>query len=629
VYEIVLDLETTVKGPNKSPEAQYEDNYVVAFGHREPSKGIHIDKDGCDLIDAIDAAYGAGQIVKLIGHNLKFDVKHLMKKWPDLKWEDFEYHDTMYTEYRQSGHRYRFPSLEDSCARHSVVFKKGLDLGDLIANGVEIEDIPDTDLLPYLRDDVRATYDLYCSQINEKNYIEYDQAHIPCLAEMELLGLPLDVDKTETLAETLYEQLELAEDKLWDLTTGLLGWDDGSTLEKKNLKFTSARTVSYILTGEPIAGLTKRVRKNIDFLPNKGPMMMGGDIKRIWGSQEPTHLGYKMSKKEVDEIAKLKSCHDYMEALLFYRKLNKLLGTYISPFLAAAVLQPTIHPKMNVCTTATGRLSSSAPNGQNLPEIIRQLFKSEHGKFHEIDFKQLEVVALAHLSGDPQLLLDIQNGEDIHFNTGKHVFGWVTPSDMTDKDRKLVKNVNFGLIYGGGPGGLSKQTGQPMKLIKRLIKAFYSRYPGVADWQDEFFDTVVGDMKPNIYREGESTYHSTVTCPTSHRKFYFKEERSPEWLEMKQGRKFSFKPTETKNYPVQGFAGGDIVMVAMALLWQKLRKLPKTDIRMTVHDSILVDTDMDIRFLQSTMKTVCLEVQSRFSLPFNLGFDISSGLYWQ
>jgi DNA polymerase-1 len=389
--------------------------------------------------------------------------------------------------------------------------------------------------------------------------------------------------------------------------------------------------VSYILTGEPAAGLTKRVRRNI--VPKGDPLLNNAEIAKVWGTKQPTHLGYPLSKFDVEDILALGNVNatDYINALMDYRTVTKLVNTYYGPFLEQAKIQPTIHPKMNMGTTGTGRLSSSAPNGQNLPDPVRQLFKSEYGKFMEIDFKQLEVVALAFLSKDPQLIEDIQQGRDLHYETGKHVMGWKTPADMSKKDRKLVKNVNFGLIYGGGVAGLSNQTGQPEKLIKKLINAFYGRYKHVGPWQQDFYTSVVKHMKPNGFKEGEQIYKSLVKCPISGRKFQFSEAKAPQWLRARTGRKYSFKPTETKNYPVQGFAGGDIVMMALWGLYHKLRHAfrPHTQIRMTVHDSLLVDTDMSETELHRMMQEVCQDIVQYYGLPFKLDFDIEVGTYWQ
>jgi len=630
MYDITIDLETTCNGgvDGKNPEAQYPNNKVLLYGW---TNGIFIytDHRGDGLYDMIETAHDRGDVVRIIGHNLKFDLKYLIRERPDLPWHKFEYYCTMYSEYRQSGQQYRFSSLVDSCARHGIAFTKGLDLGAILASGLKMEDIPLCDLKPYLVDDVQATNQLFNKQVNHAGYVEYMHQHVLPLAHMELLGLRIDKTKTAIAMSGLVSKEKVYDRELFAWAEARLEWDDGRPLDEGDIKYTAPRCVSYLLTGFPTAGFKKGTKHVIKFKPGCAPLLNPKQIAALWPSAKPTNLGFPMAKGVLDKMPKGSKASIYVTDLLDYRAAVKLSSTYFGPFLEEAALQDTIHPKMNMCQTVTGRLSSSKPNGQNMPPEARQVFVSEFGKLMEIDFKQLEVVALAHLSKDPQLLADIQNGEDIHFNTGRRVMGWKVPSDMTKKQRTIVKNVNFGLIYGGGAKGLAETTGQPVKLIKQLIKAFYDRYPGVSDWQRQYYTDMVALMKTSHLEHGEQVYCSLVQDGTSGRKFFFTEGSSPPWVRVKTGRKFSFKPTETKNYPVQGFAGGDIVMTAMWELYYRIALMDRTQIRMTVHDSILVDTDMDKSALRVLMVEVCNEIESLFSLPFKLDFDIASGLYWQ
>jgi DNA polymerase-1 len=254
---------------------------------------------------------------------------------------------------------------------------------------------------------------------------------------------------------------------------------------------------------------------------------------------------------------------------------------------------------------------------------------SEYGLFHEIDFKQLEMVAVAAISKDPTLIDDLNKGEDIHYNTGRKIMGWKQPSDMTEDGRRAVKDVNFGILYGGGALSLSKKSGLAKSTVADLIKAFYARYPQVAKWQEDFYTEVTNKLQPCGIKDGEQVYDSMVELPISKRQFYFKESKSPIWLRKKTGRKYSFKPTETKNYPVQGFAGGDIVMDALRLLYEALHVYTHTAIRMSVHDSILVDTDLDVSTLTGLMHTVCRTIEQTYQLPVKLEFDIKSGSNWK
>ncbi len=628
MIEIVLDLETTVNGglDKDSPEAHYPNNRVLLWGYSRVGAGnnVHVDDTGVRLKAELATASGAGRQLTIIGHNLKFDLKHMIKKWPDLPWHEYDYYCTMYGEYRLSGHRDKFMSLEDSCANRNISFVKGLDLTALLASGLKMEDIPRSDLEPYLIEDVMATSRLYARQRQADKYLLAN--HTLPLAHMELVGLPLDLPYTQAYMAQLVKDETDAAEYLWHICKDRLQWDDGTGIKREDIKINASRTISYLLTGEPKAGLVKG-KKAIKFQQGWTHMLQPKTIQEVWGKIQPTHLGYPVPEDKLSLLS-LRAL-DYPDRVLKYRSIQKMMGTYIGPFLEKAALQSTIHPKMNMCQTNTGRLSSSQPNGQNMPPKARHCFESMFREFHEIDFKQLEIVALAMITQCPALIADLKAGEDIHFNTGKDVYNWKVESDMNDEDRRDVKAVNFGLIFGGGVNGLAKSTGLPKDLVKKLIGKFYARYPGVEQWQKDFYTEVTDNLKPAGIEEGEQVYDSLVELELSKRLFYFKESKSPIWLRKKTGRKYSFKPTETKNYPVQGFAGGDIVMVALRYLYDGLTSELNTVIRMTVHDSILVDTDMNTQQLAFYMKEVCFEIEQLYNMPFKLRFDIKSGTHWQ
>lgn len=638
MYEITVDLETTANGPGNSPEAHYPANKILWTGWKLSGQpAVHTLKGGTEqLMDDITDAMALGEVV-LIGHNLKFDLKYLMRYDPGFPWHKLNYHCTMYEDYLASGHERKFTGLEALCSMHNVKYKKSLDLGALIKSGIKMEDIPDSDLVPYLEDDVSSTMQCYRSQV-DKNMgglaqVEAYTGHIPALAAIELNGLALDVPAAQAAMKVSVIEEDIWETVLWDIVSDCLEWSDGVPLAPKDLNFTAPRTISYLLTGYPQAGLTKRVKRNIVRKPQVVSMLTNGQVASVWGQKTPTHLGYPLSKFEMERIMRCGGkAGTLIEALRKFRDQKKLTSTYYGPFLEEAKTQPSVHPKLNVSQTSTGRLSSSKPNGQNMPPAARNLFKSTEGLLMEIDFKQLEIVALAYLSGCQSLLFDVIHGEDIHYNSGKNVMGWKTVADMDEKSRKIVKGVNFGLIYGGGAKGIAASTGQDQKLIKQLIKSFYDRYPGVRTWQNDVYTQVVGSMKPNGHRDGEQTYHSYYNDPKSQRKYHFVEGPAPGWVRAKTGRGFSFKPTETKNYPVQGFAGGDIVMRALGELYEMLQYCSQdnnTKLRMTVHDSILVDTDMTEADLTSLMESVCLRIRQHYGLPFDLQFDITTGTNWR
>jgi DNA polymerase I-like protein with 3'-5' exonuclease and polymerase domains len=625
---VTVDLETTVNGGQKSdsPEAHYTNNRVLVWGYRAYST-TRVNKDCKALRRTLIDIIQGGDTPRIIGHNLKFDLKYMIRYIDGVDWTKCQFYCTMYNEYRDSGHRKKFTSLEDACNDCGVRYVKGLDLGVILASGTKMEDIPYADLEKYGAEDVDAAYNLYHAQVGNPNYKYCSHDHVLPLAHMELLGLTLDVGMTKTKMYSLASQEASLGAWLRGYVESTLQWDDNSTpFEADTIKWMAPRTISYILTGYPEGGIAKGTKRNAVLVGN--PILSKAQIAQVWGKKKPTNLGYPMAKGNLEDVGLL-GAGMYVSKLLEYRGIQKLMGTYYGPFLEEAKIQGTIHPKMNMCIAATGRLSSSNPNGQNMPEVARECFVSEFGEFQEIDFKQLEVVALAIMSQCPVLIKDIQDGVDLHYQTGKDVFGWTTPNDMNEKDRKIVKGVNFGLIYGGGANGLAFQTGQPIALVKQLIAAFYSRYPRVAEWQKEFYTLVTQNLQPGGFKNGEQFYTSTVEEPIYGRRYTFVEGDAPAWVRAKTGRKFSFKPTETKNYPVQGFAGGDIVMMALVLLYKELYHVSTTEIRMTVHDSILVDSNLTNAELNKIMKKVCAVIVSNYRFPFDLKFDIQSGKHWQ
>lgn len=626
MIDITIDLETTANGPDNSPEAHWPQNRVILWGWVEPGGPVRTGKNGGDLKQLLVDCVDDGEQVRIIGHNLKFDLKYMMREWPNLPWPEFQYVCTMHRHYRLTGHKDKFISLEELAAYYNFPFTKGLNLGAIISSGIKMEDIPMSDLIPYLEADVKITRDIAYAQDGEDPMLE--SALILPLADMELLGLKLDKKKATTLMTKLVTSEAILAHDMELFVATCLRWSNGDPVIAGEVKFNAPRTISYLLTGKPVASIMDG-KRTLEWKTGFKPLLRTSEFVKFWPGKMPTNLGYPMPAEKLQQIQAAYPTYEYITWVLEYRKVQKLMNTYVGPFLAKTKTLPTIHPKMNVNATATGRLSSSDPNGQNLPPVARELFQSTNGLFHEIDFKQLEVVCLAAITEDPQLIADINNGVDIHFKTGQRVMGWKTPADMKDDERTLVKNVNFGLIYGGGAAGLSLQTGQPKKLIKSLMDGFYARYPVVADWQAKFYKEVARNLKPYDIKDGEQRYHSYVTLPISKRKFHFVESASPKWLRIKTGRKYSFKPTETKNYPVQGFAGGDIVMLALVELHHCLWDEKNTDIRMTVHDSIVVDSDLDVNDLTAIMDKICRKIEAVFNLPFELQFDIKSGKNWR
>jgi DNA polymerase-1 len=201
----------------------------------------------------------------------------------------------------------------------------------------------------------------------------------------------------------------------------------------------------------------------------------------------------------------------------------------------------------------------------------------------EVDFNQLEVVALAHITKDEQLIEDIKNGVDIHSALYEGLFG----RKPTKEERKPFKARTFQLIYGAGARAISKQAGCPLEEAQKFIGVFYKRYPSVALWHESFAKEVESYGKHLRNREGLLDKHKTsVHTTTTGRMFRFIEYFNDRaWA----SSSYSYSPTEMKNYPVQGLATGDCVPLMLGILFRKF--VPRDDVKIinTIHDSILFD----------------------------------------
>ena len=590
---------------------------------------IHVHQTPKVLLQRMTADLANGKMPVLVAHNAKFDIKYLMAYGGFTGWRSIKIWDTMTWEYLYSGHLLKFPSLKDTCSRRNIHYDKGLDFGALLAQGVKMEDIPIADLEVAVKNDVRTLVELWVKQSHLHTH--YDMQYILPLAEMELNGLKIDKYNAEQLYIERQNVIMTEEQRMMKYIATVCEWQDGSPvdmacdftsavgLKSKEINMFARRTLSFLLTGVPHK-LEITAKWKLRYNDSCGPYY-GNPHPSYFGGQ--THLGYiideKVFKADKSWITECAEKH---------RKAEKIISTYLAPMAEATAIAGTVHPKLNTAQTATGRLSSSQPNGQNMPPLVRELV-IPHGSqswVYEIDFSQLEMYAVATISGCKDMQAALRRGDDLHYLSGRVVMGWTCEADMTKDDRKLVKNVNFGILYGGKAAGLSHQTGVKRETIQALIDGFFKAFPGVAKWQKKMFTEVVDNMYPYDIKEGEQRYASHWTLPLTGRKFSFIEQESPAWLRKRTHRKWSFSPTQTSNYPIQGCAGGDLVMYALYWLWTN-RKTWKY--LLTVHDSIIIETSMTLADVETAAYDMCAATTAHFNLPIALRCDVERGRHWQ
>ncbi|MFH0763517.1 MAG: DNA polymerase I [Candidatus Omnitrophota bacterium] len=312
-------------------------------------------------------------------------------------------------------------------------------------------------------------------------------------------------------------------------------------------------------------------------------------------------------------LTKLASIHKLPKALLEYRELAKLKSTYVDT-LPALVNPKTgrVHTNFNQTVTATGRLSSSDPNLQNIPikteegRKIRKAFipSSKNNTLLSADYSQIELRILAHLSGDKQLAKAFKEGLDIHAYTASLVFG-VNENDVTPEMRGMAKTVNFGIIYGMSPYGLSQSLGIGVDKAKEFIDAYFERYPDVRQY-----------LEGLVVEARESGYVTTILG----RRRYIPEINSQD-MRIRQ-----FAERTAINTPIQGSAA-DVIKIAMIAINENLAKHKLASLMtLQVHDELVLDVPKEE--LKDVYKIVKAGMENVMKLKVPIEAHIEIGKNW-
>jgi DNA polymerase-1 len=316
---------------------------------------------------------------------------------------------------------------------------------------------------------------------------------------------------------------------------------------------------------------------------------------------------------DVKVLKKLSSLpHKTPKLLLRYRTLSKLKSTYLDALVKIVNLSTgRIHTSFNQTITATGRLSSSNPNLQNIPirgdegREIRKGFVAEEGcKLLSADYSQVELRIFAHYSGDPSFLQAFKREEDIHAATASEIMG-VARGFVTEDMRRVAKAINFGIIYGMGPQRLSEELGIDFKAAKNYIDSYYNRYPGVVRYREEM-----------IAMAREKGYVSTL----------FNRRRYLPDIHHAQQRIRAEAERMAINTPIQGTAA-DLIKMAMINIHNRIKR-EKFECKMVlqVHDELLFEVPNNELDLVRSM--VQEEMEGVHSLDVPLRVDIKIGENW-
>ncbi len=321
-----------------------------------------------------------------------------------------------------------------------------------------------------------------------------------------------------------------------------------------------------------------------------------------------TKTGYSTA---ADVLEKLAEDHPIVNEILEYRQLTKLKSTYADGLAVYIGEDNRIHTNFNQTITATGRISSTEPNLQNIPmrmelgRRIRKVFVPREGyEFMDADYSQIELRVLAHMSQDEQLIDAYRMEQDIHRITAAKVFH--TPfEEVTDLQRRNAKAVNFGIVYGISSFGLSQDLSISRKEATEYIEQYFETYPGVK----AFLDRLVSDAK-------EKGYITTM----------FGRRRPVPELSSSNFMQRSFGERVAMNSPIQGTAA-DIIKIAMIRVWKALREQGlKSRLILQVHDELVIETlcgeeEQVRKLLEDNMKAAA-------ELAVTLEVDLHTGKNW-
>jgi len=515
------------------------------------------------------------ETIEKIGQNIKYDLKILSHYGVQIKGKLF---DTMIAHYLiNPDMRHNMDILSETYLRYSPKSIEGL-IGKKGKNQKSMRDVTLEEIKEYAAEDADVTYQLKQNFIpildkaeTKKLFDEIEIPLIPVLAAMELEGINLDVPFLKSMSVEMAVESNALEQKIYE-TAG----------EKFNLA--SPKQLGDILFDK---------------------LKIGG------AKQKKTKTGQYATGEEI--LSYLEKDNPIVKDILEWRQMVKLQSTYIDA-LPNQVDKKTgrVHTDYMQTVAATGRLSSTNPNLQNIPirtekgRLIRKAFiaRDENYTLVSADYSQIELRIIAALSGEENMIAAFQNNEDIHKSTAAKVFN-VPLEEVTKEQRSNAKTVNFGIIYGVSAFGLSNQTSLSRKESAELIDAYYATYPKLKSY-----------MANQVDFARENGYVQTVLG----RRRYLKDINSANMM-VKSGAE-----RNAVNAPIQGSAA-DIIKIAMINIYKKLTEENwKSKMLLQVHDELVFDVhNSELERIQPMIKH---EMENAFIMDVPLDVEIGLGKNW-
>lgn len=529
-------------------------------------------KEALKIVNIFKPLYEDEKILK-IGQNIKYDYEVLHKYGVTLKGKLF---DTMIAHYLiQPELRHNMDYMAETLLNYKTIPIESL-IGAKGKHQKSMRDLQPNEIYEYACEDADITLQLKHVLEPKLKEVEAEDLFwniemplVPVLADMELHGVRLDTAALEETSRIFTERMNQYEQEI------------------------------YELAGESF---------NISSPKQVGEMLFGK--LQIMEKPKKTKTGQYVTSEEV--LVSLENKHPIVHKILEYRGIKKLLSTYIDAL--PKLIKPEtghIHTSFNQALTATGRLSSSDPNLQNIPvrtddgKEIRKCFIPEPGcEFFSADYSQIELRIMAHLSEDENMMEAFRKGFDIHRATAAKIWH-EDMENVTDTQRKKAKQANFGIIYGITTYGLAQRMDIPNGEAKELIDGYFNTFPKVKAYMER--------AKEEARQKG---YAETIF----HRRRYLAD------INSRNATVRGFAERNAINAPIQG-SEADIIKVAMVRIWQRFkRENIRSKMILQVHDELNFSVFPDEK--EQVERIVIEEMQNAYPLNVPLIADAGWGENW-
>lgn len=537
--------------------------YVAVPAEREKAERI---------VNIFKPLYESTEILK-IGQNIKYDMEVLMNYGVRLAAPMF---DTMLAHYvLQPEQKHNMDILAETLLNYQTIHIDEL-IGPKGKSQKNMRDISPADICDYAAEDADITLRLYNvlkPRLKEADvedlFYNIEMPLVPVLAEMEMNGVLLDTNALAETSKVFTDRMTQIEKNIYELAG-------------HQFNIASPKQVGEVLFGE----------------------------MKIVDKPKKTKTGQYVTSEEV--LQQLRSKAPIVDHILEHRGLKKLLGTYVDAL--PKLINPHtghIHTSFNQAVTATGRLSSSDPNLQNIPvrgedgKEIRKCFIPEPGcLFFSADYSQIELRVMAHLSGDKNMIEAFREGYDIHAATAARIYK-EDINEVTRDQRTKAKRANFGIIYGITVFGLAERLEISRDEAKQLIDGYFETFPQVHDYMEK------AKQLAREHGYAETFFHRRRYLPdiTSH-----------------NATVRNFAERNAINAPIQGSAA-DIIKIAMIRIYERFRREGiKSKMILQVHDELNFSVLPEEK--EQVEKIVLEEMQNAYTLQVPLVADSGWGNNW-